>query len=142
MHRQVSTLASAQEEGEFGLAIGAKPPAVTIEDLDGHAVNLGQVIGKKPVLLEFWATWCEPCLAEMPALERAAAALGDAFAVVAVKVFTSDLDSLDSFYRIVAFIVLGILLLLGSFLYLRFRETFSIEPAPVGPALFLFSRLV
>ena len=50
------------------------------------------------------------------------------FATVAVKVFTSDLDSLDSFYRIVAFLILGVLLLLGSFLYLRFRETFSVEP--------------
>ena len=50
------------------------------------------------------------------------------FATVAVKVFTSDLDSLDSFYRIVAFLILGVLLLLGSFLYLRFRETFSVDP--------------
>lgn len=50
------------------------------------------------------------------------------FATVAVKVFTSDLDSLDPFYRIVAFLILGVLLLLGSFLYLRFRETFSVEP--------------
>ena len=53
------------------------------------------------------------------------------FATVAVKVFTSDLDSLDSFYRIVAFLILGVLLLLGSFLYLRYRETFSVEPPPV-----------
>ena len=50
------------------------------------------------------------------------------FSIVAVKVFTIDLDSLDSFYRIVAFLILGVLLLLGSFLYLRFRETFSVEP--------------
>lgn len=54
------------------------------------------------------------------------------FAIVALKVFTSDLDTLDSFYRIVAFLILGVLLLLGSFLYLRFRETFSSEPAPAG----------
>ena len=52
------------------------------------------------------------------------------FGIVAVKVFTSDLDSLDSFYRIVAFLILGVLLLFGSFLYLRFRETFSVEPEP------------
>ena len=59
------------------------------------------------------------------------------FATVAVKVFTSDLDSLDSFYRIVAFLILGVLLLLGSFFYLRFRETFSVGPPPLagdGPA--------
>ncbi|MSR27453.1 MAG: DUF2339 domain-containing protein [Planctomycetaceae bacterium] len=52
------------------------------------------------------------------------------FGIVAVKVFTSDLDSLDSFYRIIAFLILGVLLLLGSFLYLRFRETFAVEPTP------------
>jgi uncharacterized protein (TIGR03382 family) len=59
------------------------------------------------------------------------------FAIVAVKVFTSDLDSLDSFYRIVAFLILGVLLIFGSFLYLRFRETFSVGPQPLagdGPA--------
>lgn len=55
------------------------------------------------------------------------------FGIVAVKVFTSDLDSLDSFYRIVAFLILGILLLIGSFLYLRFRETFAVDPAPWRP---------
>lgn len=55
------------------------------------------------------------------------------FAVVAVKVFTLDLESLDSFYRIVAFIILGILLLFGSFLYLRFRESFATEPSPPRP---------
>lgn len=54
------------------------------------------------------------------------------FALVALKVFTSDLDTLDSFYRIVAFLILGVLLLIGSFLYLRFRETFSSEPAAAG----------
>jgi uncharacterized membrane protein len=56
------------------------------------------------------------------------------FGIVAVKVFTSDLDSLDSFYRIVAFLILGVLLLLGSFLYLRFRETFANEPQPSAPS--------
>jgi hypothetical protein len=56
------------------------------------------------------------------------------FAIVAIKVFTSDLDSLDSFYRIVAFLILGVLLLFGSFLYLRFRETFANEPQPSAPS--------
>ena len=55
------------------------------------------------------------------------------FAIVAIKVFTSDLDSLDSFYRIVAFLILGVLLLFGSFLYLRFRDTFSTERQPSVP---------
>jgi uncharacterized membrane protein len=47
------------------------------------------------------------------------------FAVVAWKVFFVDLATLDQFYRIIAFIVLGVLALCGSYLYLRFRETFA-----------------
>ena len=46
------------------------------------------------------------------------------FAVVAFKVFLVDLARLDAIYRIVAFIVLGILVLSGSFLYLQYRQSF------------------
>ncbi len=49
------------------------------------------------------------------------------FAIVAWKVFFVDLSRLDSFYRIVAFITLGILTVGGSFLYLRFQESFALE---------------
>jgi len=47
------------------------------------------------------------------------------FAIVAAKVFLVDLARLDQIYRIVAFIVLGILVLSGSFLYLQYRQTFA-----------------
>jgi uncharacterized membrane protein len=46
------------------------------------------------------------------------------FAVVSWKVLFHDLASLDQFYRIIAFIVLGIMVTSGSFLYLRSRNTF------------------
>jgi hypothetical protein len=52
------------------------------------------------------------------------------FTVIAFKVFLVDLARLESIYRIVAFIVLGIVILCGSLLYLKFRETFESEPAP------------
>ena len=61
---------SAQDE-HIGIPIGATPPAVTIETLEGAPVDLGTVIGKKPVLLEFWATWCPLCEALFPKLEAA-----------------------------------------------------------------------
>lgn len=38
-------------------------------DLQGHAMRFGTLRGKV-VLLNFWATWCPPCLKEMPAMER------------------------------------------------------------------------
>jgi uncharacterized membrane protein len=52
------------------------------------------------------------------------------FTVVGIKVFFSDLASLDQFYRIIAFILLGILSLTGAFLYLRYRHTFVSGTAP------------
>lgn len=66
--------ARAQEEG---IAVGAKAPAVAIHDVDGTPVDIGQYIGKKPVLLEFWATWCERCEALLPSVRAAKAAFGD-----------------------------------------------------------------
>jgi cytochrome c biogenesis protein CcmG, thiol:disulfide interchange protein DsbE len=66
--------ARAQEEG---IAVGAKAPAVTVHDVDGKPVDLGQYIGKRPVLLEFWATWCERCEALLPRVREAKATFGD-----------------------------------------------------------------
>ncbi|HEY7893913.1 MAG TPA: TlpA disulfide reductase family protein [Gemmatimonadaceae bacterium] len=50
---------SAQDE--IGVAVGAAAPAAAVHTLDGKTLNLDQYIGKGPVLLEFWATWCSNC---------------------------------------------------------------------------------
>src|SRR5690606_24200357 len=42
---------------DIGLPIGATPEAVQVEDLDGNPVDLARFIGKKPVVIECWATW-------------------------------------------------------------------------------------
>jgi uncharacterized membrane protein len=47
------------------------------------------------------------------------------FVVVGLKVFLSDLAGQDPFYRIIAFCLLGVLTLLGAFLYLKYRHTFA-----------------
>jgi uncharacterized membrane protein len=51
--------------------------------------------------------------------------------VVGFKVFFVDLASLDQFYRIIAFILLGVLALSGAFLYLKYRQTFASQPTTV-----------
>jgi hypothetical protein len=53
------------------------------------------------------------------------------FAIVSGKVFFHDLASLDPFWRIIAFVLLGVLLLAGSFVYLRYREKFETEAASI-----------
>jgi thiol-disulfide isomerase/thioredoxin len=75
--------ASAQESG---IAVGARAPVVTVHDLDGKSVNLGEYIGKKPVLLEFWATWCTNCEELLPRVRSAQAAYGGKVEFIGVNV--------------------------------------------------------
>jgi len=67
--------------------VGAPAPDFTLNDLSGNQVTLSNFRGQV-VLINFWATWCGPCLIEMPAIERRYAALKDqGFVVLAI-----DLD--------------------------------------------------
>jgi len=63
---QASTPASGQSPAP---EIGRKAPDFTLKDLDGNSVRLNDLRGKV-VFLNFWATWCPPCRAEMPDIEE------------------------------------------------------------------------
>lgn len=56
-----------QENG--GLANGQTPPDFTLTTLDGNEFQLSKYKGKT-VILNFWATWCPPCRAEMPDMQK------------------------------------------------------------------------
>ena len=75
---------------------GAKPvpaPQTAFEDATGKPVTFAD-FGGKVVLVNLWATWCAPCLTEMPALARLADRVGDKdFMVVAVS---EDRDAGDA----------------------------------------------
>ena len=72
----------------IGIPVGETPPAVTLESINGDSVALSQWIGKKPVIVEFWATWCPICAELLPRMEAAQRKFGDRaeFLVVAVAV--------------------------------------------------------
>ena len=70
-----------------GIAVGAKAPAdFTLPSLDGTSVELRTLIGTRPVVLEFWATWCPLCRKLEPAFARAKEAYGGQVAFVNVGV--------------------------------------------------------
>ena len=53
---------------DLGIEVGKTAPAVTVQSLDGKPIDLGKYIGKTPMLIEFWATWCPNCKELMPTL--------------------------------------------------------------------------
>ncbi|HET9384163.1 MAG TPA: TlpA disulfide reductase family protein [Gemmatimonadales bacterium] len=86
----LALLAAAPAVGQdvIGIPVGQTPPAVTIENLTGDTVSLSRWVGKKPVLVEFWATWCPICEDLLPRMVAAQKKYGDRaeFVVVAVAV--------------------------------------------------------
>src|SRR6267378_6417636 len=91
-------LAGAETAAENGAVSGERPrlgefipssppvpaPTISLVDLAGNTVSLSEFAGRL-VLINLWATWCEPCLREMPSLERLQSRLGDRIAVIAVS---------------------------------------------------------
>jgi len=77
---------------------GRPAPLRSMTDLDGKAWTLDDLKGRA-VLLNFWATWCEPCRAEMPSLELLAQRYGeDGLAVLAVN-FKESKSAIERFLR-------------------------------------------
>lgn len=71
---------------DLGIEVGATAPAVTVQSLDGKPINLGSYIGKTPMLIEFWATWCPNCRELMPTLLDAEKKYGKQVKFVAIAV--------------------------------------------------------
>jgi thiol-disulfide isomerase/thioredoxin len=71
---------------DLGIEVGARAPAVTVQSLDGKAIDLGNYIGKTPMLIEFWATWCPNCRELMPTLLEAEKKYGQKVKFVALAV--------------------------------------------------------
>ena len=59
---------------ESGIAVGMAAPPAAVETLDGRPADLKDLIGTRPLVIEFWATWCANCR-ELP--------FGDAVPIIA-----------------------------------------------------------
>ena len=69
---------------------GFLSPDFTLEDLEGNSYSLSDLRGR-PALINFWASWCPPCQAEMPAMQRAYQAYqDDGFLFLAVNATNQD----------------------------------------------------
>jgi thiol-disulfide isomerase/thioredoxin len=75
---------------EAGIAVGSKAPRIAIHDLDGNPFDLGTVVGKKPTLIEFWATWCELCKRLLPQLDQVKRRYGDQVAMIGVNITVNE----------------------------------------------------
>ena len=77
---------------------GQVAPSVVLEARGGAKRRLSGYAGK-PVLVNLWATWCAPCIAEMPALDRLAAASKGRLTVIPVSQDLEGWRAVDGFFR-------------------------------------------
>jgi thiol-disulfide isomerase/thioredoxin len=76
---------------------GDAAPATAFEDPDGEPASLADFKGR-PLLVNLWATWCAPCIAEMPTLDALAAREGDRLQVVTVSQDLDGRDKVEAFF--------------------------------------------
>lgn len=65
----------------------------TLTDVEGKSVSLSDYLGKQAILIDFWATWCKPCIAEMSHLQKMYDAHKDKFVVLAVSMDASETEA-------------------------------------------------
>lgn len=93
---ETTSLGKEMDGRKIGLKNGDTPPDFTLTSLDGKDVTLSELRGKK-VVLNFWATWCPPCKAEMPHMQNyyEQYAKKDNVEIIAVNLTKAERDVTD-----------------------------------------------
>ncbi|HSM38647.1 MAG TPA: TlpA disulfide reductase family protein [Candidatus Limnocylindrales bacterium] len=93
-----AVLLTRDGSGGAGAGIGSRAPDFALADLDGNPIRLADLRGR-PVIVNFWATWCGPCVEEFPLLQRAYAEhAGEGLAVIGI-VYRDNADAVRAFMR-------------------------------------------
>jgi len=75
---------------DLGIQLGTRAPAAVVHTLDGKTADLARYIGKTPVLMEFWATWCPNCHELEPTLIQVAKKYAGKIQFVGVAVSVNE----------------------------------------------------
>lgn len=76
-------------------------PDFTVLDIDGNTVQLSDFAGK-PIIVNFWATWCGPCKNEMPYFQNMYEKYGDSVVFMMVNATDGDRDTVDKVKEYIA----------------------------------------
>ncbi len=89
--RDEAAAAAAVPAGVHPARPGDAMPVIRLPDLDGNVVDLAAIAPGRPLLVNAWASWCGPCVEEMPELQRYARAQGaDGVQVVGLALDTPE----------------------------------------------------
>ena len=80
-------------DAPVGIQVGMQAPDFTLRTLTGESFNLYAQRGK-PVFLNFWGTWCPPCVAEMPAIQKLQDTMADSIQIVGIGVRDTRIQEL------------------------------------------------
>lgn len=118
-----------KKEVEVNTTPEKKEPKSTFENLDGSPVELSDYKGHR-VLVNYWATWCRPCIEEMPSLLKAQAILGKEGYIFRLA-SDQSLEKIKAFDEKKKF----------DFVYLKFNGSLAEQQISALPATLIYNAL-